>query len=101
MSYFLPFHTVSGVLQARILEWIAISFLSGPCFVRTLHYDPSILGPLHSMAHSFIQLCKSFAVIRLQSMKGIDPLGSVQISIISFWLFELLKTTHFSFINFT
>ena len=40
---FLPFHTVHGVLKARILKWFAIPFSSGPCFVRTLH-DPSILG---------------------------------------------------------
>ena len=33
-----------GVLQARILEWVDISFSSGPHFVRTLHYDPSVLG---------------------------------------------------------
>ena len=41
---FLTFHTVHGVLQARILEWVAISSSSGPCFVRTLHYELSILG---------------------------------------------------------
>ena len=41
---FLPFQTVHGVLQARILEWVAISFSSDPRFVRTLCYDPSILG---------------------------------------------------------
>ena len=41
---FLPFHTVHGVLKARILKWFAIPFSSGPCFVRTLHHDPSILG---------------------------------------------------------
>ena len=44
---FLPFHTVPGVLQARILEWFAIPSSSGPCVVRTLHYDsydPPILG---------------------------------------------------------
>ena len=41
---FLPFHTVNGVLLARILEWFAIPSSSGPCFSRTLHYDPSILG---------------------------------------------------------
>ena len=41
---FLPFHTFHRVLQARILEWIAISSSSGPRFVRTLHYDPSVLG---------------------------------------------------------
>ena len=43
---FLPFHTVHGVLQARILEWIVIYSSSGLHFDRTLHYDPSILsGP--------------------------------------------------------
>ena len=39
-----PFYTVCGVLEARILEWFAITSSSGACFVRTLHYDPSILG---------------------------------------------------------
>jgi len=43
-SIFLPFHTVHEVLKARILKWFAISFSSGPCFVRTLHHDLSILG---------------------------------------------------------
>ena len=41
---FLPFHTVHGVLKARILKWFAIPFSRGPCFVRTLHHDPSIFG---------------------------------------------------------
>ena len=41
---FLPFHTVHGVLKARTLTWFAITFSSGPHFVRTLHHDPSILG---------------------------------------------------------
>ena len=41
---FLPFHSVRGVLNARILKWFAIPFSSGPCFVRTLHHDPSVLG---------------------------------------------------------
>ena len=41
---FLYFHTVHGVLVARILEWLAIPSSSGPCFVRNLHYDPSVLG---------------------------------------------------------
>ena len=40
----LPFHTVHGVLKARILKWFAIPFSSGPHFVRTLHHDPSVLG---------------------------------------------------------
>ena len=41
---FLPFHTIHGILKARILKWFAILFSSGPRFIRTLHHDPSILG---------------------------------------------------------
>ena len=41
---YFPFHTVHGLLMARILKWVMISYSSGPRFVRTLHYDPSILG---------------------------------------------------------
>ena len=41
---FFPFHSVHGVLVARILEWVDISFSGGPHFVRTLPYDPSILA---------------------------------------------------------
>ena len=33
-----------SILKAKILEWVAVSFSSGPCFVRTLHYDLSVLG---------------------------------------------------------
>ena len=40
----LPFHTVHGVLKARILKWFAIPFSGGPRIVRTLHHDPFILG---------------------------------------------------------
>ena len=56
---FLPFHSVRVVLKARILEWFAILFSSGPCFVRTVHHDPSIWVAPHSMAHSFIELDKA------------------------------------------
>ena len=41
---FLSFHTVYGVLVAKILGWFAISFFSGPRFVRTLYYDLSVQG---------------------------------------------------------
>ena len=41
---FLPFHTVHGVLKARILKWFAIPFSSRPHSVRPLHHDPSVLG---------------------------------------------------------
>ena len=65
---FLPFHTVHGVLRARILKWFAIPFSSGPHFVRTLHHDPSVLVALHGMAYSFIELDKAVVhVIRLVS----------------------------------
>ena len=40
----LPFHTVHGLLKARILKWLAIPFSSGPHSVRPLHLDPPILG---------------------------------------------------------
>ena len=41
---FFDFHIVREVLEARILEWFAIPSSSGPCFVRTLHSDPILLG---------------------------------------------------------
>ena len=56
---FLPFHTVHGVLKARILKWFAIPFSSGPCFVRTLHHDPSILGGPTWHGLCFIELDKA------------------------------------------
>ena len=39
----MPFHTVHGVLKARILKWFAIPFSSGPHSVRPLQHGPSIL----------------------------------------------------------
>ena len=46
----LPFHTVHGVLKARILKWFAIPFSRGPHSVRPLHMTwPSWVVP-HSMA---------------------------------------------------
>ena len=38
---FLPFHTIRGILKARIQKWFAIPFSSGPYFVRT---DPTQHG---------------------------------------------------------
>ena len=48
---FLPFHTVHGVLKARILKWFAIPFSSGH-FVRTFHHDLSILEMLRGFKHT-------------------------------------------------
>ena len=62
---FLPFHTVHGVLKARIVKWFAIPFSSWPCFVRTLHHDLSWVAQ-RSMAHSFTELDK--AVIHVISL---------------------------------
>ena len=56
---FLPFHTVHGVLKARIPKWFAIPFSSGPYFVRTLYHDPSVLGGSTCKTHSFIELDKA------------------------------------------
>ena len=56
---FMPFHTVHGVLKARILKWFPIPFSSGPCFIRALHHDPSVLGGPTCMTHSFIELDKA------------------------------------------
>ena len=40
----LPFHTVHGVLKARILTWFAIPFSPGPHSIRPLPHDPPVLG---------------------------------------------------------
>ena len=67
---FLPFHTVHGVLKARILKWFAIPFSSGPCFVRTLYHDLSVLGGPTSLAYSFLELDKTVVhVISLVSFR--------------------------------
>ena len=67
---FLPFHTVHGVLKARILQWFAILFFSGPHFVRTLHYDPSILdGPTTAWLIASLSYASPFTTVRLWSMK--------------------------------
>ena len=68
MPIFLPFHTVHGVLKARMLKLFAIPFSSGAHFVRTLHYNLSTCVALHGMGHSFIELDKAVVhVIRLVS----------------------------------
>ena len=63
----LPFHTVHGLLKARILKWFAIPFSSGPHSVRSLHHDHlSWVAPRAWL--SFIELDKSVVhVIRLTS----------------------------------
>ena len=60
---FLPFHTVHGVLKARILKWFVIPFSSGPCFARTLTMSCLFWVALHSLAHSFIELDKGVVCV--------------------------------------
>ena len=68
VSYHFAFHTVHGVLKARILKWLAIPFSSGPHSVRPLHHDPPVLGCPVGMAwfHWVRQGCGP-NVIRLTS----------------------------------
>ena len=71
----LPFRTVHEILGAKILGWFAVHLSSGPCLVRTLHYDPSVLaGPAwHGLQLHWVMQ----ATLPLWSMKGngmvIDP----------------------------
>ena len=64
----LPFHTVHGVLRARMLKWLPF-----PCPVDHSLSDLSTMTcpswvALHGMAHSFTELDKSVVhVIRLVS----------------------------------
>ena len=45
--FFVFLYCLWKVLKARMLKWFAIPSSNGPCFVRTLHYNPSILaGPI-------------------------------------------------------
>ena len=66
---FLPFHTVHGVLQARILKWFAIPFSSGPHSVRLSTMTcPSWVAPWAWL--SFIELDKAVEV--RNTFKGLD-----------------------------
>ena len=56
----LPFHTVHGVIKARILKWFAIPFSSGPLSVRPLHHDR--LGWPYMTWPSFIELDKLWSM---------------------------------------
>ena len=61
----LHFHTVHGVLKARILKWFVIPFSSGIHYIKPLHHDPSILGG--PTQHVLASLKAVFRVIRFAS----------------------------------
>ena len=68
VSYLFAFSYCHGVFKARILKWFAISFSSGPRFVRTLCLTRPPWVALRSMAYSFIELDKAVVcVISLMS----------------------------------
>ena len=58
----LPFHTVHGVLKARILKWFAIPFSSGPPLSELSTMTRPSCVALHSLAHSFIELEKAVSM---------------------------------------
>ena len=58
----LPFHTVHGVLKARMLKWFAIPFSSGPHSVRPLI---ACLTWPHTAWLSFIELDKAVVLVWL------------------------------------
>ena len=57
----LHYHTVHGVLKARILKWFAIPFSSRPHSVRPLHHD-SFWVALQAWL-SFIELDKAVVLV--------------------------------------
>ena len=58
VSHIFAFSYSSRASRQEYQNGFAFPFSSGPRFIRALHYDPSILGGLTRMAHSFIELCK-------------------------------------------
>ena len=68
---FVPFHTVLGILKARILTWFAF-----PSPVDHVLSELSVTNPswvtLHGMAHSFCNLYRDFFGYQLEN--GLDQL---------------------------
>ena len=62
--------TIIGVLAARIMQWVATSSSSDPCFVITLHYDPLSWVALHVMAHSLTELHKPLCQVKALLHEG-------------------------------
>ena len=57
------FHTVHGVLEARILNWFAIPFSSGPHSVRPLHHDPPVFFD-HAKAFEYMDHKKLWKILK-------------------------------------
>ena len=63
---YMPFHTVHGVLKARILKWFAILFSSGLHLSEICTMTHPSWVALHIMAHSLTELDK--AVVHVISL---------------------------------
>ena len=81
-----PDSIVHGILQARILEWVVISFCSRSHFVRTLHCDSSILGG--PAGHGSLSYASPIAITNLWSMTGFLLLFHCKI-----WLQHRIQST--------
>ena len=88
---FLPFLTVHGILQARTLEWFAIPSSSGPCFVRTPHYDPSVGWSCTAWLIASSSSASPYAMTGMWSMKE-------SVTIHGYKIIFLVKITFFLFI---
>ena len=65
---FCLFHTVHGILKARILKWFAIPFSSGPHSVRPLHHD---LPVLENFEHHFTSVWDECNCVVVWALFGI------------------------------
>ena len=73
----LPFHTFHGILGAKILEWFAVPFSSGPFCQNSLLWPVCLGWPCMAWLIASLSYASPFATTRLWSMKGngmvIDP----------------------------
>ena len=88
---FLPFHTVHGVVIARVMEGFAIPSSSGPCFVRTPHYDPSVGRSCTAWLIASSSSASPYAMTGMWSMKESVTIHGYKITF-------LVKRTFFLFI---
>ena len=63
---FLPFHTVLGVLKARLMKWFAIPLSSGYIWSELSTMTHPSWVALHGMAHNFTEL--DMAVVHVISL---------------------------------
>ena len=78
---FLPFHTVHGVFQARILDWVAISSSSGPWFVVTSLWPIHPGWPCTAWLIASLSYTSLFAMTRLWSMKVLQWMKGYSVSL--------------------